>query len=187
MEYLAVCSNEAIAPMSPVYVDETPHANPLYAHIVNVSSKASKTFLGIAISGVRKGDMSSVLVSGLFKIPNSTANKEMYTFDDPHWIKTNNDEKTIVGSVVHTIKDVDEDGEVNMHVVSIMPWANYLSIEPKSTAGEFSQIKADFADECIAEVQKSKQVTVEIIRNALENQFDALLATVLAKAQFKWK
>jgi hypothetical protein len=111
----------------------------------------------------------------------------MYTFDDPHWIKTNNDEKTIVGSVVHTIKDVDEDGEVDMHVVSIMPWANYLSIEPKSTAGDFSQIKADFADECIAEVQKSKQVTVEIIRNALENQFDALLAKVLENAQFKWK
>jgi hypothetical protein len=76
MEYLAVCSNEAIAPMSPVYVDETPNANPLYAHIVNVSSKASETFLGIAISGVRKGDMSSVLVSGLFKIPKTTANKK---------------------------------------------------------------------------------------------------------------
>lgn len=182
-----MCSNDTIAPLSPVFADPTPHENPQYAHIVNVRTTPSDTFLGIAISGVKKGDMSSVLASGLFKISDSAANKRMYVFDK-HWITVKEgDSNTIVGSVVHTSPDVDEDGECKVYVVSIMPWANYLTIVPTSKESEFDNIKEKFVADCLEEIQKSKQVTVDIIKTTLEGHFGNLLLQVMGKAEFKWQ
>lgn len=185
MEYIAVCSNDAIEPLSPVFVDPKPHANPQYAHIINVKTTKSETFLGIAISGVKKGDMSSVLASGLFKISDSAANRNLYNFGE-HWITVKGSD-TIVGSVVHTAPDVDEDGECKVYVVSIMPWANYLTIVTTSKVGDFSGIKRDFVSNCIAKIVQLKEVNDKTIKDVLKEHFDRLLEKVIASATFKWQ